>query len=560
MENTQKKLNTKIILVIAIFVLLLAVAVGGYFYTTATNSINVYRKIVTGAVNSVFETQNPVNKTKSSVDMSIDCDLDLVDKDLYKIPLIKTLKDTTVSFNVQTDLETNKSVVHLKSKYENEKLLEASIFLNLEESKAYIYAKDFIDNYIEFEFVEEEKPTEVPEEEVVVDKAAMAKAERILKAELSSIITEDMCTKEEGAQVLRTTNIKLAENLKKAIAALKINEEFLNCYENPEDIKDSLDKIYDALDVEIMEEYNIEVRMVLSLFLKPVSTTVKVYNNEFELVYALNDVESTLNIKSENKDVVSAKLEVIKSETMDIIKMAMDIAEVGKCALNIEIVNKEIEAIDEVDASKVKNFNELSLFDIMGLAAKLEDGKLGELIELYNSYNQEIIDKANEAVVATNVANMNDNLTLAYVDLKLEYRTVEDFTSLKNITVEGKKYANVEAYYKAIVPEVDEKSDKYEIPEGYELTISANGSAAVQKKENGGASDPIIDKANQVVEVTDLAQAESLASLIWAEAYMDGLTGKALENKVKTELAKDGITEEKWNIKVTDIGVEITKK
>ncbi len=558
MENTQKKPNKKIILAVVIFVLLLAVAVGGYFYTTATNSINIYRKIVTGTINSVFETQNPVKKTKSSVDMNIDCDLDLVDEDLYKVPLIKTLKDTTISFNVQTDLETNRSVVHLKSKYENEKLLDASIFMNLKESKAYIYAKDFIDNYIEFELVEEETTTETTEE--VVDKAAMAKAERILETELSSIITEDMCTKEDGAQVLRTTNIKLVENLKNVIAGLKTNEEFLSCYENPEDIKDSLDTINDALDVKLMEEYNIEVRMVLSLFLKPVNTTVKVYNEEFELVYILNDVEATLNIKSENKDVASAKIEVIKGETMDSIKMTMDIAEFGKCALNIEVGNKEIEAIDKVDASKVKNFNELSLFDLMGLAAKLEDGKLGELIELYNSYNQEIIDRANAAVVATNVATMNDKLTLAYVDLKMEYRSVTDFTSLKNITVEGKKYANVEAYYKAIVPAIDEKSTEYDIPEGYELTISANGSAAVQKKANTETTDPIIDKANQVVETTTLAQAQQLASLTWSEAYLDGLRGTDLGNKVKSELAKDGITENEWNITVTDLGVTINKK
>ena len=185
---------------------------------------------------------------------------------------------------------------------------------------------------------------------------------------------------------------------------------------------------------------------------------------------------------------------------------------------------------------------------------------MGEVIELYNDYNQAVIDKANQAVVNTNVATINDKLTLAYVDLKMEYMSVADFTSLKNITVEGKKYANVEAYYKAIVPEIDEKSSKYEVPEGYELIISANGSAAVQKKAASETSDPIIDKANQAIETTNLTQAQNLASLIWSEAYLDGLTGKALENKVKTELAKDGITEDKYEIIVTDKGVTINKK
>lgn len=558
MENTKNK--SKVIWVVLAFVLLLVIAVAGYFYSSATTTINVYRKIVTGTVKSAFDTQKTSKRTKTSVDMTLDCDMDLVDEEMYEVPIIKTLKDTTLAFNVQTDADTNKTVLHIKSKYENEKLLDASIFMDLKESKAYLYAKDLMDNYLEFKLEEQETTTTEPTEEEKVNKIAMAKAEMILKEELSKIITEDMCTTEDGVHVLRTTSTKLIENLKVVLVELKANAEFLECYENPEEIKESLDTIKEALDTDLMEEINIEVRMELSFLLKMKSLTVKAYNKEMEVVYTLNDEEVSFKVRVENEDVATAKVEVIDGETIDNIKVSVDIAEFGKCTVNIGVSTNEVEAIDEVDTSKVKDFNQLTMFDLMSLAAKLEEGKMGELIELYNDYNQDVIDRANEAVVATNVATMNDQLTLAYVDLKMEYMSVADFTSLKNITVEGKKYANVEAYYKAIVPEVDEKSTKYDIPEGYELIISSNGSAAVQKKAASETSDPIIDKVNQAVEVTDLAQAEDLASLIWAEAYMDGLTGKALENKVKTELAKDGITEEKWNIKVTDKGVEITKK
>ena len=558
MENTKNK--SKVVWVVLAFVLLLVIAVAGYFYSSATTTINVYRKIVTGTVKSAFDTQKTTKRTKTSVDMTLDCDMDLVDEEMYEVPIIKTLKDTTLAFNVQTDADTNKTVLHIKSKYENEKLLDASIFMDLKESKAYLYAKDLMDNYLEFKLEEQETTTTEPTEEEKVNKIAMAKAEMILKEELSKIITEDMCTTEDGVHVLRTTSTKLIENLKVVLVELKANAEFLECYENPEEIKESLDTIKEALDTDLMEEFNIEVRMELSFLLKMKSLTVKAYNKEMEVVYTLNDEEVSFKVRVENEDVATAKVEVIDGETVDNIKVSVDIAELGKCTVNIGMATNEVEAIDEVDTSKVKDFNQLTMFDLMSLAAKLEEGKMGELIELYNDYNQEVIDRANEAVVATNVATMNDQLTLAYVDLKMEYMSVADFTSLKNITVEGKKYANVEAYYKAIVPEVDEKSTKYDIPEGYELTISANGSAAVQKKAASETSDPIIDKANQAIETTNLTQAQSLASLIWAEAYMDGLTGKALENKVKTELAKDGITEEKWNIKVTDKGVEITKK
>ncbi len=557
MEN--KKSNSKVIWVVLAFVLLLAIAVAGYFYSTATTTVNVYRKIVTGTVNNVFDTQKTTKRTKTSVDMQLDCDMDLIDTELYKVPIIKTIKDTTLVFNVQADPETNKAVMHMKSKYENEKILDASIFMDLKESKAYLYAKDLMDNYLEFKLEEQETTTE-PTEEEKVNKIAMAKAEMILKEEFSKIITEDMCTTEEGVHVLRTTSTKLIENLKVVLGELKANAEFLECYENPEEIKESLDTIKEALDTDLIEEFNIEVRLELSFLLKMKSLTVKMYNKDMDIVYTLNDEASVFNVKADGKDVATVKLEVVDGETTDSIKASFDIVEIGKCAVNVEISTKEIETIDEVDASKVKDFNQLSMFDLMGLAAKLEEGKMGELIELYNDYNRAIIDKANQAVLNTNVATINDKLTLAYVDLKMEYMSVADFTTLKNITVEGKKYANVEAYYKAIVPEIDENSSKYEVPEGYELTISANGSAAIQKREVSGSSDPIIDKANQAVEKSNLAQAQSLASLTWADAYLDGLTGKALENKVKDELTKNGITVDEFEIIVTDKGVTVNKK
>ena len=557
MENTKNK--SRVIWIVLAFALLLAIAVAGYFYSTATTTVNVYRKIVTGTVNNVFDTQKTTKRTKTSVDMMIDCDMDLIDTELYKVPTIKIMKDTTLALNVQADPETNKAVVHVKSKYENEKLLDASIFMNLKESKAYLYAKDLMDNYIEFELEEQETTTE-PTEEEKVNKIAMAKAEMILKEELSEIITEDMCTTEDGVHVLRTTSTKLIENLKLVLGELKANAEFLECYENPEEIKEALDSIKKMLDTDLVEEFNIEVRLELSFLLKMKSLTVKLYNKDMDIAYTLNDEASVFNVKANGKDVATAKLEVVDGETTDNIKASLDIAELGKCAVTVEISTKEIEVIDEVDTTKVKNFNQLSMFDLMGLASKLEQGKMGEVIELYNDYNQAIIDKANQAVVTTNVATINDKLTLAYVDLKMEYMSVADFTALKNITVEGKKYANVEAYYKAIVPEIDEKSSKYEVPEGYELIISANGSAAVQKKAASETSDPIIDKANEAVEKTNLANAQSLASLIWTEACLDGLNGKALENKVKNELAKSGVTEDKYEIIVTDKGVTINKK
>ena len=70
----------------------------------------------------------------------------------------------------------------------------------------------------------------------------------------------------------------------------------------------------------------------------------------------------------------------------------------------------------------------------------------------------------------------------------------------------------------------------------------------------------IINKANQAVQLTDEKQVQDLASLIWADAYMDSAKRDDIVNVVMQELAKQGITDENWNIVVNDKGVTITSK
>ena len=70
----------------------------------------------------------------------------------------------------------------------------------------------------------------------------------------------------------------------------------------------------------------------------------------------------------------------------------------------------------------------------------------------------------------------------------------------------------------------------------------------------------IIDRANQAVQLTDERQVQDLAGLVWAECYLDPVKKADIVNSVKTELASQGVTEDKWNITVTETGVTVTSK
>ncbi len=73
-------------------------------------------------------------------------------------------------------------------------------------------------------------------------------------------------------------------------------------------------------------------------------------------------------------------------------------------------------------------------------------------------------------------------------------------------------------------------------------------------------STSVIDRANQAVKLSDEKQVQNLAAIIWSETYLNNERDENLERIVKEELAKQGVTEDKWNIQVSNSGISVTNK
>ena len=99
----------------------------------------------------------------------------------------------------------------------------------------------------------------------------------------------------------------------------------------------------------------------------------------------------------------------------------------------------------------------------------------GAIIISLNSSN--VISKANEAVVKTDVGTLNDKLTLAYVDLRATYPTKDTYNETDSLTVGSITATGITDYYHKAVKEVATATS--EIPAGYVLQVNPNGSAEV---------------------------------------------------------------------------------
>ena len=107
----------------------------------------------------------------------------------------------------------------------------------------------------------------------------------------------------------------------------------------------------------------------------------------------------------------------------------------------------------------------------------------GAIIISLNSSN--VIARANEAVLKTDVATLNDKLTLAYVDLRAAYPTTDKFdaNSAIKVTVNGVEHTvtGINAYYTAVVPELSRLTTTGDTlnAAGCTLVVAENGSAYV---------------------------------------------------------------------------------
>ena len=418
-HNTSRSGNALLIIVL----LILAIIIGGvaYYFGVLAKPVNIYKNIVASLVDGLFEDtiQESNSKGVQSVNFDVDLTLELDDEKMQENPIVKALNAIDMLLNVQADNNTNNYVVHLNSTYDNEKLLNASVFMNQKDSKTYIYAKELLDKYLEVELDE----IQGVELEGANQIAPSKKIKSIIKKELKNIITEEMCYKDDGAYVLRTTNIELFQNIVKAIESLSKNEEFLEENANPEEAKEILESYIEAFDTTSMDTYTLEIILDdLDLLLRPKKVTAKVGGFvSLEVAIVIEDDNTKFDVKVQDKQVAQGNLTVNEKANEDVIKIDIDIADLGRIVLDMKASHKAIKEIDKIDSYKVTKIEELTMNDTMELMENLQESKLGEVISEIEDYNQSIIDKANAAVEASNLAELRSAVALEYMQLYVDY-------------------------------------------------------------------------------------------------------------------------------------------
>lgn len=478
-EKEPKKKKSKVGMVIFILLLLLAI-VGGlayYYFEVYTNPKEVYGQIIkTGVNNLMTPITQEITTIKGNVKLDVDINLDesYIEDGVKEI--IDIINNIDASVEMQMDINEQKAILKLDSNYENEELLNFDMLMDAKNDKGYIKLDQFFDDVLEVDDIDFEElkqsfkdlqETLKGEKPTFGSEINRKKAIGILNNEFTQIIKDEYVSKtkekitinEKEINVdnytLKMTYQQLKEELTTVLENLKNNEEFLNCYEDKEELKETLE---DAIE----EIENDETEDGATLCIKIYKTGLKqeVVRVDFEIeideekvivkVEKLGDAYG-FGINSEEGEVCTGTLNLVNLDKNTWkLNLTVDVEDVVEFALDMEYGYAVNEQIDTMDTENAVSTEELSQADILRAAANLQESKLYELVEKFSSLSDDtILD--------------NDNLTELPGDTDDKItNNIEKNISSNGVFTEGKIFIVSATNNNAVAVDMDIEVEYYD--------------------------------------------------------------------------------------------------
>lgn len=405
-KATKKKSKGKKVAIIVTLILIIAIAAAAvYYFMFYSKPEEIYKRTIQSGIDSLVnnEEKNKDYKTLKA-GLKVDFDVDLKDNSIIDKKVLDLINKTDVGLEVQTDKEAKQLVVDLQSNYDKKALLNGKVFVNSDDEETYVYAKDYLDKYIEVP-MEDEVYESLNQLFEAQNKAVDVKTPMsILKNELVAMIKPEYCSssKEDitvnGQNVSATKNtIKLNANQFKTeittlVNNLKSNQNFINIFEEKETITQALEDILDELDdIDLSDEdATIEFNLYTQGFMHDVvkcSVTVNASYQAVTLGVTKNaennyEIEALLN----NAKIVSGKINIEeKNENEGKLTFELNIDSVGKFAMNLEYSQKFNEEIEKADTKNSVEAEDLSSADQKKLMNNFQKSQLYKLVQSYSN-------------------------------------------------------------------------------------------------------------------------------------------------------------------------------
>ena len=381
-QKTSKK-NNNILIIVPILLVIFLVGFLSWYLLIFKNPVSVYRSYIKKGINEVFSI---VNKNDDKYESGIKIGANVkVNNDMIDESILDLINNISLNFNFQTDKKSQQLVYKLESKYKEDSLLNISAFVDSKDKKSYVYLKDYLDKYIEMDLEEYTSFAKLLEDETFAQKVNKNTVKEILIKEISNVITKENATKENDVYILKFTEKELVEKTKTIINNLKNNQKYLNCFENPDEVKSNLeDSIENLNNIEIGDK-TLTYKVYKKGLMQKV-TKVEVIYDDMILSFDIDGKVINYTLTQSGEKVLDGSINITGEKNNKKIGLTLNIPEVGSITLNFELTYVKGKDIDKIDSSKITK--ELTDEDKEEIMSKLQDSKLYELITSFsNNYD-----------------------------------------------------------------------------------------------------------------------------------------------------------------------------
>lgn len=423
MEKEKSNNKGKIIGIVIIALIAIVAFCCGYYYYKSNDSKTVFVSAINKGIDKYEENISKTCKTQD-VTLKLSGNINSDNDDAKKVA--EYINKSALQLNTQIDYENKNALIKLGVDYDNDKLIGGRVYYNSNDKMAYGYIEELFDKYFKMDLsssdYNEMNETfndifETQSEMKLGEKVSLKKAVKILKEEISDKLNKEYFSKENckinvASKEVKATKFKLiltekqfVEMLQSICKELSENDDFLECWEEKDKIKDALVQMSNQLNEtekndEVKIEFNIYKKGILNKFVKFEINMYEVNNEDEKISFDVvkeNDKKYLFNAKSEiEKENVEfsgdINIEKIDSDTYKYV-VGSNIPEFGNITLNIEVSNKLNGTIENVNKSDAVSLEDLTEEEQETINNNLQKMKLYELLQ--NIYKNNPIEDVN---------------------------------------------------------------------------------------------------------------------------------------------------------------------
>lgn len=392
-----KKGRKLIIAVIAILVVLIAIVA---FYMLR---LNQPRYIFDKKINQYFNASENIeyNTMKVNADLSLSVNGD--DPEVQEIADL--VNDAKISVYAEADQKTQEEIVGVKFVKNEEKLLDVMAKLEIQSDDMYLKLGELFDKTINM------KISEVYDTDVAMftPEKVNPKASSILMKELKAQLKNEYFSKVKTTiekEDLTKNTIKMpledvATMIKDICNNLSNHEEFLKCFEFPEETKDSLQQISDEADNYIFEEDEyLTIDVYTKGFMKEivrVDVSMDIEGDNYQIAFTnLSQSEYSYQVYVNDKEQLTGKIDYTNQGNNFSMGISME-ADGVEIAMKLEGSVTYDEELSNFDVSDVVNYEELTMDDIYTIMGNFMSSDLYEIFNTTSDYGTDLEGSTEES-------------------------------------------------------------------------------------------------------------------------------------------------------------------